>query len=35
MKIVLIAQGGDKLDWTAIGGLATQDADVPGAPCLP
>jgi 3-hydroxyisobutyrate dehydrogenase-like beta-hydroxyacid dehydrogenase len=22
----LIAQGGDKLDWTAIGGLATQDA---------
>ena len=31
----LIAQGGDKLDWTAIGGLATQDAGDPGAPCLP
>jgi hypothetical protein len=22
----LFAQGGDKLDWSAIGGLATQDA---------
>jgi len=29
----LRAQGGDKLDWSAIGGLATQDAgDGPGAP---
>jgi 3-hydroxyisobutyrate dehydrogenase-like beta-hydroxyacid dehydrogenase len=28
----LLAQGGDKLDWSAIGGLATQDAgDGPGA----
>src|SRR5580704_15946954 len=27
----LFAQGGDKLDWTAIGGLATQDAGEPPA----
>jgi 3-hydroxyisobutyrate dehydrogenase-like beta-hydroxyacid dehydrogenase len=35
----LFAQGGDKLDWTAIGGLATQDAGEPPAalvsPMLP
>jgi 3-hydroxyisobutyrate dehydrogenase-like beta-hydroxyacid dehydrogenase len=28
----LMAQGGDKLDWAAIGGLATQDAGDPQAP---
>jgi 3-hydroxyisobutyrate dehydrogenase-like beta-hydroxyacid dehydrogenase len=27
----LFAQGGDKLDWSAIGGLATQDAGDPQA----
>jgi 3-hydroxyisobutyrate dehydrogenase-like beta-hydroxyacid dehydrogenase len=32
----LLAQGGDHLDWSAVGGLAAQDAgDVPGAQTAP
>jgi hypothetical protein len=28
--LTLLAQGGDRLDWSAIGGLAARDAGMPG-----